>query len=186
MRRFAVGCEASIGFENGTRFESRVRFTDDDGRPAAVGFAHDADAVFLRLNLPPDLPAVVAGRPDLLRGVRAALFRHRVRTAPALDGLVNVFGRDWLAQAFLCAAAGCGAVRAVAGESPDRLFGALAGALDVLFQALPVERAENAAVFRSAVESLDTGPVLAYPRVRAATATAGTVTVMLELAEVAQ
>ena len=109
VRRFAIGCEASIGFEDGTRFEPRVRFTDDDGGPAAVGFAHDADAVRLATAPAPDLPAVVARRPELLRALRAALFRHRVRTAPGLDGLVNVFGRDWLAQAFLRAAAGCAA-----------------------------------------------------------------------------
>lgn len=147
VRRFAVGCEASIGFEDGTRFDPRVRFTDEGGCPAAVGFAHDADAVLIRLRLPSDLPGVVAGRPDLLRALRAALFRHRVRTSPALDGLVNVFGRDWLAQAFLCAAAGYvasgGNLPAVVGETPGRFFAALAGALDVLFQAMPVERAEN-------------------------------------------
>lgn len=147
VRRFAVGCEASLGFEDGTRFDQRISFTDDGGRPAAVGFVHDADAVLLRLGLPRDLPGFVAGQPHLLRVLRTALFRHRVRNSPNLDGLVNVFGRDWLAQAFLCVTAGYVAggneLRSVAEESPDRLFTLLAGSLDVLFQAIPVEQAEN-------------------------------------------
>ncbi|MFO0822551.1 MAG: protein DpdJ [Gemmataceae bacterium] len=148
VRRFAVGCEASVGFENGKRFEIRVKYTDDDGRPAAVGFAHDADAVVLRLRLPADLPAAVVTRPGLLRVLRAALFRHRVRTAPTLDGVVNVFGRDWLAQAFLCAVASHAATggdlrAAVEGLPSSQLLGGVTGALDVLFQALPAERADN-------------------------------------------
>jgi hypothetical protein len=129
VRRFAVGCEASIGFQNGDRFDTRVRFTDDDARPAAVGFAHDADAVVLRLRLPPDLPAVVAGSPELLRRLRPAFFRHRVRTAAALDGVVNTFARDWLAQAYLCAVA--------AGHQPTAAD--VSAALDGLFRAIPTD-----------------------------------------------
>ena len=148
VRRFAVGCDASIGFDNGTRFEPHIRFTDDAGNPAAVGFAHDADAVLIRLRPPANLPATVAARPELLRALRAAFFRHQVRTAPSLDGIVNVFARDWLAQAFLCAvaghAAGGGTVRAAVEElPPGQLLGALTAALDVLFQAVPGERPEN-------------------------------------------
>jgi hypothetical protein len=42
------------------------------------------------------------------------------------------------------------------------------------------------AVLCFAAEPIDTGPVLAYPRVRGATRAGGNVTVVLELAEVAQ
>ncbi len=136
VRRFAVGCEASVGFQDGNRFDARVRFTDDADRPAAVGFAHDADAVVLRLRLPPDLPAVVANAPELLRRLRPAYFRHRVRTAVALDGVVNTFARDWLAQAYLCA---------VASNSDPRAAGMgltaadVSAALDGLFRTIPTD-----------------------------------------------
>ncbi|MCC7066694.1 MAG: DEAD/DEAH box helicase [Planctomycetes bacterium] len=146
VRRFALGCEASIGFEDGTRFEPRIRFVGEDGRQAAVGFAHDADAVVLRLRLPADLPATIAAQPDLLRVLRSAIFRYRVRTNQTLDGVVNVFGRDWLAQAFVLACVGQlsagGEVRAVAEGLP---VAALRAALDVLFGAVLVGAGENGA-----------------------------------------
>ena len=138
LRRF-------VSTRDSAAFELLVRRHADAVWAAAVRIlAHDADAVRLQLRLPPDLPGVVAARPELVRALRAALFRHRVRTAPGLDGVVNVFGRDWLAQAFLCAAAGCATAGGdIATEPPDRLLAALTGALDALFQAMPAERPEN-------------------------------------------
>lgn len=148
VRRFALGCEASIGFEDGRRFEPRIRFTDDAGQSAAIGFAHDADAVLLSLQLQPELHRAIAPRETLVRSLRVALFRHRVRIAAELDGLANVFARDWLAEAFLCAVLG----RVVAGgdlrpivenSPPSQLLGVISAALDVLFQAMTVEQPDN-------------------------------------------
>lgn len=148
VRRFALGCEASIGFEDGRRFEPRLRFTDDAGQPAAVGFAHDADAVVMSLQMPAELHQAIAPRETLVHSLRVALFRHRVRIAAELDGLANVFGRDWLAQAFLCAVLGSavagGDLRTIVEDSPpSQLLETISAALDVLFQAMPVEQSEN-------------------------------------------
>ncbi len=148
LRRFAIGCEASIGFEDGRRFEPRIRFTDDVGQPAAVGFAHDADAVVLSLRLPHALHQSIALRETLVRSLRVALFRHRVRVAAELDGIANVFARDWLTQSFLCAALGGAAtegnLQAIVDESPQsQLVAAISAALDLLFEAMPVDEPRN-------------------------------------------
>ena len=67
-------------------------------------------------------------------------------------------------------------------DAADRVRAALLADGTALLRGTP--DATRAAVLQFAAEPLDAGPVLAYPRVRGASATAGAVTVLLELAEV--
>jgi hypothetical protein len=147
VRRFALGSRATIAFEDGTQLETRIRYVaaEDDLTPVAVGFACAADAVALRVRVPDQLHrhlhAIEAA--DLLRVLRPAMFHHRVRTASELDGVANVFARQWLAQAYLCAASRmavvegldlAGAARRLREQAPGQPLGDV---LDVFFQVLP-------------------------------------------------
>jgi hypothetical protein len=153
IRRFATGSRATINFEDGSQFETRIRFVsgETDATPVAVGFACTADAISLQVKVPPephrDLLAPTAAH--LLRSLRPAFFFHRVKTAPALDGLANIFARQWLAQAYLCAlvrlavtdnidlATAAARLREQPGANP------LGDVLDALFRVLPPEVGPN-------------------------------------------
>ena len=105
VRRFASAATATIYFSHGSN-ESvvRVEFTDDDGRPAAIGFEQEADALSLRLTFPQDseLAHRANASPDL-PAWRAQFFRDLVMEDSVLQGLANQFQRDWLQQIYLSA-----------------------------------------------------------------------------------
>jgi hypothetical protein len=147
VRRFAVGSSFGILLETGERIEGEARFVDDVGAPVALGFAHEADAVSLRLRLPDDLPLAVTENAPLLRRLRPARFRDLVRSSPALQSVANFFVREWLAEAFLCAFAAEVAERGDAARllDPDRSESARESVEKVLrsfFEAAPAAEEE--------------------------------------------
>ncbi len=143
VRRFATGSRATLAFIDGRQQLTHVHFQDDTDE-YAVGFAYQADALLLRLRLPEQPHLLLADRPDVVRQVRGELFFHRLRSATGLDGVANVFARQWLAQAYLGAALrlalqqGVSLAQAVQTLAGANLVGHLAPVLDVLFQAVPI------------------------------------------------
>jgi hypothetical protein len=144
VRRFAVASRASLSFRDGSTADLAVQFVDaDTSRPAAVGFAQEADGIVFRFRVPSDL-GLGDDHPNRrkLRAFRAAAFRHRVRTDPALTPLANVFQRDWLAQVFVSALVARSAADGVtAAEGLRRLVAggvpaALAEVLGIIFQTI--------------------------------------------------
>ncbi|ADO70533.1 protein DpdJ [Stigmatella aurantiaca] len=146
LTRYAPAINVSLKLEGGEEFEGKVTFERQaaNGRmePAALGFNAEVDALEIGLNLPEPLAPLCATDPELMRGLRPALFHHRLQEDERLDGLANRFQRDWLGDAYLSALAlealSSGSTLEQAQERLRGQEGVLLGkALDTLFMALP-------------------------------------------------
>jgi hypothetical protein len=149
VRRFAIGADASLRFKDGTESAVRVDFVEQStGTPAAVGYEQEVDGIAFRLIVPNDLGlAVDHPNQAKVRACRAAYFRQRVQTDPALRSFANSFQLDWLAQIYLSALT----ARALAGQFDlPAAHAVLAGGagqamlevLEVIFQSLATEEDE--------------------------------------------
>jgi len=113
VRRFAIGSKASIGFEDGRRFDTYIRFVDSQGvggsgeeQAIASGFVLDVDGLVVRVKTSElRLPGGANWGDRDLRGFRTAYFSHRVIDSPELRGVANQFEREWLHQIYLSALA---------------------------------------------------------------------------------
>jgi len=107
ITRYAPAMNVSLklkedgGFEKVVPLERQVE--GDRTERVALGFGAEVDALEIGLRLPGSLVARCAADPELMRGLRPALFRHRLQEDERLDGLANRFQRDWLADAYLSA-----------------------------------------------------------------------------------
>jgi hypothetical protein len=107
VRRFAIGCRSSVGRGRAPTTERDIRFVVPDADsvlvPAALGFVADVDAIRLSFQYPSDLWRRCANVPVLARALVVARFYELVRTSRRLDGLLNGFQRELVAQAYLAA-----------------------------------------------------------------------------------
>jgi hypothetical protein len=117
-----------------------VRFTDNAGRPAAVGYEQEVDGLRVVLKIPPfsDVAALVAGREEL-RSWRTSYFRDLVRYDPEISRSTNRFQRDWIHQIYLAAvisetAIGTDLATAVAGLRANGAGEACRRVMDELFR----------------------------------------------------
>jgi len=151
VRRFATASEASISLRNGTQFDTRFMFVSDSESengtpptPVGLGFAADVDGFVIRFRIPTNLQVHCDHLNQAkLRALRMSRFRDMVMEAPSLDGMANVFRRQWLAQVYVSALI----VRAI--ESNQSIEVAwqqshsasnpldLLAVLDVIFQSIP-------------------------------------------------
>ena len=73
----------------------------DTGEAVAVGFAQEVDGVAFQVLLPAqNCVDVNDTNQEMVRSFRTLYFRHRVFKDERLDGLANLFQRDWLCQIF--------------------------------------------------------------------------------------
>lgn len=103
MRRFSPGCRATLMRQQETKAEERdlAYVSGPDLVPSALGFVADVDAIRIQFAYPKMLLSRAATDGELLRGLRPARFRDRVRDDDRLDGLINRFQRDRLSEAYL-------------------------------------------------------------------------------------
>jgi len=152
VRRFALGSEAAIRFDDGSELETTIQFTQGEhGEAIAVGFSQDVDGIVFRYHLPQDLRI----SPDdtnqpKIRALRTAYFKHRVLTDPSLSIYANEFQRDWLYQVFLSTLTARAITESSTLEqanvvlSDGRLGAEMERVLETIFQALPVEELDGA------------------------------------------
>ena len=155
VRRFTTGSNANIRIETGRtvrELETSIQFVQKSDRsPAAVGFAFSADALVFRFKLPDGFE--IAGS-DLngakVRAFRTTYFRYRILHDSRLDGITNVFQRDWLFQIYLsmltARAIRDGLSLAETHQSltiADNLSAEIASVLDTIFQTLHVEEPDE-------------------------------------------
>lgn len=106
VRRFALGSEANLRIQENHQaqeVETSIRFVDAaNGQPAGVGFAQTVDGIVFHYRIPADftLSPYDANRPKV-HAFRTSYFRHRIRQDVRLDGIANIFQREWLYQIYL-------------------------------------------------------------------------------------
>lgn len=105
VTRYAPTIDVSLKLEGGIEIEKEVTLERqaEAGRRerVALGFSAEVDALAIDLRLPERLAPRCAADPELMRGLRPALFRHRVQEDARLGGQANKFQRDWLVDAYL-------------------------------------------------------------------------------------
>ena len=156
IRRFAVQSRATLVTKRGQN-ETTIRFVDDladeesreTPRPVGIGFAMDVDGVVVRFQTPDDLVEKLVENPAMLRCLRVSYFRDRIKADPSLDGVANVFQRQWLSQVFLTALTnlaiqrGTTLQRCLHDLSQDPALLDLESVLAVIFQSLAVSLSAN-------------------------------------------
>ncbi len=173
VRRFAMASEASISLRNGVQFETRFVFVSDPiseseapPSPVGLGFAADVDGFVIRFRRPTNLQ-VHRDHPNQakLRALRMSRFRDLVMESPALNGIANVFRRQWLAQIYVSALV----VRAI--ESNESIEEAwqqslsasnpleLVAVLDVVFQSIPRDASDSDSVNDAPADDDDSNQV---------------------------
>lgn len=122
VRRMTVGSDGELLERQGGRATRRpvsVRYSHQGGA-AALGYELDADGLVIEGLLPQD-------RADLYRAVprskewRTLAFRQRVREDDRLDGVANVFQRDWLVEIYRNAHVAYGLRNEVVDGAPEAL-----------------------------------------------------------------
>ena len=104
LRRFAVGATAHIARSRGQSESRDIAFSTTSSTttiPAALGFVADVDAVKVEFQYPADLCELLSKDATLIRALRVERFRYLIRNAPVLDGLANMFQREWLSHVYL-------------------------------------------------------------------------------------
>lgn len=99
VRRMTTGSDGESLLENGTREPVHVRYTDG-GRPAALGFELEVDAMIVTGRLAASVDAFLndfAVTPHW----RTLAFRRRVLEDTRLDDMANLFQRERLAEIYL-------------------------------------------------------------------------------------
>jgi len=121
VRRMTIGSDGESLLEDGRRVPVHVRYADD-GRPAALGFELEVDAMIVAGRLTATEDAFLnnfAATPHW----RTLAFRRRVIEDARLDDVANGFQRERLAEIYLHAFIACGlAGRNIAGI-PTHLAG---------------------------------------------------------------
>jgi hypothetical protein len=105
LRRFALTASAKPRLPGGKGdLQVEVRFVDDAGAQAAVGFEHEVDGFCLDMTLPTTSKLLerLATAPSRAAWY-VAFFRHQVVTDPVLVAVSNDFEREWLFQVFFSA-----------------------------------------------------------------------------------
>jgi DEAD/DEAH box helicase/Helicase conserved C-terminal domain len=135
-RRFALASHANILFKKGDEIDTIIRFTQQDGNPAAVGFTIEVDGLVFRLQLPPSFE---------VKSSDTTYFQYRVLTDATLCEFTNSFQREWLYQIYISMLA----ARALADEislpeafnllADENIGFEMAKVLDNIFQTLNVE-----------------------------------------------
>jgi superfamily II DNA or RNA helicase len=144
LSRLAVASHATLAFEGGRQSSVDATFTVD-GRPAALGFPLDVDAVRVEVAVPTFFAPGGSYRSDAhsMRSFRASYFQHLVETDDQLLAVANPFQLQWLGQLYMSVVV----ERALSGrlqldEAHSQLVAHSIGSdlqhvLDVIFQALP-------------------------------------------------
>ncbi|WP_127817847.1 protein DpdJ [Microbacterium sp. CPCC 204701] len=99
VRRMAIGSDGELTNRDGSRIPVHVRY-EHQGRPAALGFELDVDAMVVTGSLPVDRRSYLGDFPESPAG-RTLLFRRLVLEDPRLDDVANSFQRQWLTEAYL-------------------------------------------------------------------------------------
>ena len=115
VSRIAIGSDVDYAFVDGNARRGYVRFVDDHGGQAGVGFRIEADGIRLSGTVPDDLTQRVTTDDATLRAVRSSLFHSRILESDQLDAQVSKFQREWLSQVFLTALT----CRCMAEDRPD-------------------------------------------------------------------
>lgn len=138
VRRFTPGCRTTLLRAKRAAEERQLHYvTGPDRTPSALGFVADVDALEVPFTYPSTLLERCAADGPLLRGLRPARFREFLRCDTKLDGVVNHFQRDWLADAYLAALIGVATAHSLTPEQAaaelerDRVT--LVGALERMF-----------------------------------------------------
>jgi hypothetical protein len=154
VRRFAMGSEANLRIQQNHQtqeLETSIRFVEAaNGQPAGVGFAQTVDGIVFHYRIPADfsLSPYDANRPKV-HAFRTSYFRHRIRHDARLDGIANIFQRDWLYQIYLSMLVAYALEHE--GSLPDAyqalqekdLCQEMATVLDRIFQTLKVEESTD-------------------------------------------
>ena len=108
VRRFARQANSTLHIKYNRKFIEReltIGFTEQPkGEPVALGFAQEVDGVVFFVMIPGE-NCLDHHDPnqEMVRSYRTAYFRERVLREERLNGLANMFQRDWLCQIFLSA-----------------------------------------------------------------------------------
>lgn len=100
VQRYASGYEADVGYQSGEHHQVTGDFTSG-GKPAALGFEYDADALAFHIDVPEHDLLPDPTEPVRLRGFRAACFADALNRDIALCGLASVFQREQLERSYL-------------------------------------------------------------------------------------
>ena len=109
IRRFTLGSRANIRLKDGNSIDVTARFVcaslNGGGvEPVALGFAFEADAVRVRIQMPKQWRLVgEIISPQKIRSLRVQRFRWLVDTDTRLNFRANLFQRYWLEEIVLAA-----------------------------------------------------------------------------------
>ncbi|MFL6450920.1 MAG: protein DpdJ [Bryobacteraceae bacterium] len=104
LRRFAIGATTHIARRRGQSESRQITFSTTPSTatiPAALGFVADVDAVKIEFLHPTNLRELLAEDAALVRALRVERFHDLIRGTPALEGLANMFQREWLSHVYL-------------------------------------------------------------------------------------
>jgi hypothetical protein len=144
LTRLAVASHATLAFKGGRQATVDTTFTFG-GRPAALGFTLDVDAIRLQARVPVFVSPGAAYRSDTqsMSSFRALYFQHLIETDGPLLALANPFHLQWLSQLYLSVVVERALRDQIALEDAHALLGGqslaseLERSLDVIFRALP-------------------------------------------------
>jgi len=101
VRRFTVGAQASVLFNDGREANCHITFTDDTtGEPVCLGFEHEVDGLAFVMHISPVLlDQVIAQRS--FAACRSAYFLDSIIHDQQLQRIANHFRLGWLGQVYL-------------------------------------------------------------------------------------
>ncbi len=105
VRRFAPGATVTTVSRSG-RAVSTLPFTDADGRPAAIGFHQEVDALRFKFRLPLSAAEQLLVQSEVLREHRWSYLVQRFDEADGFPPEVSIFSRHWLRIALVAALVG--------------------------------------------------------------------------------
>ncbi|MCY6493405.1 protein DpdJ [Leptolyngbya sp. GGD] len=154
VRRFALESEANLRISQNREvreLETTIQFVEQvSGNPAGVGFAQSVDGLVCCYQIPEDFTVsdYDANR-NKVRSFRSSYFKHCILSDLRLDGIANIFQRDWLHQIYLSMLV----ARALEDQSnlleafeairKQGIGQAMAAALDEIFQTSDVEEVDE-------------------------------------------
>jgi hypothetical protein len=146
-RRFSTGSNATVLFQSGDEFRTRVRYVNSDTAAIeALGFTELVDGVVFECTLPEQVE-LDGGYHDQakMRGLRTAYFRYLTITDRELGALANRFQCDRLQETYLSALAAYALSTTGTLESAHRAFTedlaprAMEKVLAAVFRTLPTD-----------------------------------------------
>jgi hypothetical protein len=196
VRRFTTGSKANIRIKNGRtvrELETSIQFVQKgDGSPAAVGFAFSSDALVFRFKIPDGFAIDTNDQnKSKVRAFRTTYFRQRILTDTRLDGIANIFQRDWLFQIYFSMLTS----KAIQNEASlaethqniltvGELSLEMAKVLNVIFQTLSVEEAEEGTDNEVTIPNMPEGRQPTHERLLALCNNPEILKVMSDLAQV--